>query len=62
VIRWLQLPQRTLGAGPRFRPVVVADGDGDFMITSQCLVFSTSIVEHYLADLNAALAELERSV
>jgi hypothetical protein len=56
------LPQRTLGAGPRVRPVVVADDDGDFMITSQCLVFSTSIVEHYLADLNAALAELERSV
>ena len=42
--------------------MVVADDDGDFMITSQCLVFTTSIVEHYLGDVNDALAELERSV
>ena len=62
VIRWLQLPQRTLGAGPRFRPVVVADADGDFMATSECLVFTTSIVERYIGDVNDALAELERSV
>lgn len=60
VIRWLQLPQRTLGAGPRFRPVVVADARGDFAPTSQCLVFTTSIVERYLGDVNDALAELER--
>ena len=56
------MPQRTLGAGPRFRPVVVADADGDFMTTSQCLVFTTSIVERYLGDVNDAIAELERSV
>ena len=61
VIRWLQLPQRTLGAGPRFRPVVVADADGDFMATSECLVFTTSIVERYIGDVNDVLAELERS-
>jgi hypothetical protein len=60
VARWLQRRQRTLGAGPRIRPVIVADADGDFSPTSQWMVFTTSIVEHYVNDVNDTLAELER--
>ena len=56
--RWLQTPQRTLGAGPRIRPVVVADADGDFMATSECIVLTTSMVEHAINDVNQALAAL----
>jgi beta-N-acetylglucosaminidase len=59
VARWLQRRHRTLGAGPRIRPVIVADADGDFSPTSEWIVFSTSIVEHYVSDVNAALATLE---
>ena len=61
VARWLQLPHRTLGAGPRLRPVVVADADGDFAVTSECVVFTTSIVEHYVRAVNEALAGRESS-
>jgi hypothetical protein len=59
VARWLQRRQRTLGAGPRIRPVIVADADGDFSPTSEWIVFTTSIVEHYVSDVNAALAALQ---
>jgi hypothetical protein len=58
VARWLQRRERTLGAGPRIRPVIVADADGDFSPTSEWIVFTTSIVEHYVSDVNAALIAL----
>jgi hypothetical protein len=53
--QWLQTPERTLGSGPRTRPVFTQDETGRFAITSGVIVLTTSIVENFVHDANRAL-------
>jgi len=57
--QWLQTPERTLGSGPRTRPVFTQDETGRFAITSGVIVLTTSIVENFVHDANRALDALE---
>ena len=57
--QWLQTPERTLGNGPRTRPVFTQDETGRFAITSGVIVMTTSIVENFVHDANHALSGFE---
>ena len=56
---WLRSEARTLGAGPRTRPVFSQDATGRFAVTSGAIVLTTSIPETLVADALAALAAVE---
>jgi hypothetical protein len=53
---WLRSTVRTLGSGPRTRPVWTQDDEGHFAPTSDALVFTESIPERLVAAAHAALA------
>ena len=53
---WLREPVRTLGSGPRSRPVWTQDGNGRFVPTAGSLVATRSIPETLVARVNEALA------
>lgn len=55
---WLQLPARTLGAGPRTRPVFTQTADGRFAMEAQSMVMTESIPER---EVRAALAAMSRA-
>ena len=57
---WLRRDARTLGAGPRTRPLFTQDASGRFAVTSGAIALSRSIPETLVADALAALAALER--
>jgi hypothetical protein len=56
---WLRSEARTLGAGPRTRPVFTQDGTGRFAVTSGAVTLTTSIPEVLVSDALAALAAVE---
>ena len=56
---WLRIEARTLGAGPRTRPVFTQDGTGRFAVTSGAVTLTTSIPEVLVSDALAALAAVE---
>lgn len=53
---WMREPVRTLGSGPRTRPVWTQDADGRFAPTASSIVPTESIPERLVARVNAALA------
>jgi hypothetical protein len=53
---WLKNDARTLGAGPRTRPLFTQDSTGRFSVTSGAIELTTSIPENFVADALAALA------
>jgi hypothetical protein len=55
---WLQLQARTLGAGPRTRPVFTQTADGRFAMEAASLELTESIPER---EVRAALAAMERA-
>ena len=55
---WLQLQARTLGAGPRTRPVFTQDADGRFAMEHATVEFTESIPER---EVRAALAVMSRA-
>ena len=55
---WLQLPARTLGAGPRMRPVFTQTADGRFAMEAESMVMTESIPER---EVRAALAAMSRA-
>jgi hypothetical protein len=57
---WLREPVRTLGSGPRSRPVWTQDGNGRFVPTASSLVATQSIPETLVARVNEALANREQ--
>ena len=57
---WLREPVRTLGSGPRSRPVWTQDGNGRFVPTAGSLVATQSIPETLVARVNEALANREQ--
>lgn len=52
---WLRSPVRTLGAGPRLRPVWTQDGSGRFAPTAGSIEFTESIPEQVVRSLNERL-------
>lgn len=54
---WLQIPARTLGAGPRTRPVFTQTADGRFAMESSTIELTESIPER---DVRAALAAMQK--
>ena len=58
---WVRSEARTLGAGPRTRPVFTQDSTGRFAVTSGAITLTTSIPETLVADALAALAVAERN-
>lgn len=53
---WLRATVRTLGSGPRTRPVWTQDANGRFAPTDRSIVSTESIPERFVAIANAALA------
>ena len=53
---WMREPVRTLGSGPRTRPVWTQDADGHFAPTAGSIMPTESIPERLLARVNSALA------
>lgn len=57
---WLKNDARTLGAGPRTRPLFTQDSTGRFAVTSGAITRTTSIPEVLVDDALAAVAAQER--
>jgi hypothetical protein len=57
---WLRNEARTLGAGPRTRPVFTQDGTGRFAVTGGAVTLTRSIPEALVSDAFAALAAIDQ--
>lgn len=58
---WLKNDARTLGAGPRTRPLFTQDSTGRFAVTSGAITQTASIPETMVGDALAALSAAERA-
>ena len=60
VCKRLRNEARTLGAGPRTRPVFTQDGTGRFAVTGGAVTLTRSIPEALVSDAFAALAAIDQ--